>query len=236
MRVQQDGNEEVDVKKRYQSWRGVRTSLICIVGLLLLGTAAQAQSSGRDAAQEYMGQKPILIEEDGVRRDVAQSSGRFNPERYLTIHLGVSVSDQAYRWGKHTDSDVSKWQLGFTYRLGQWLRAADFLIRVDWMNYELMDERVQKLSFLPMIQLPDAASYFPLYFGFGLGPGVFLKQLPDESSISIDYQLVVGARFFEVAGSTGFFIETGLKNHILLLSDGQHSDHTFVAVGAVFTF
>src|SRR5690606_18603675 len=97
-------------------------------------------------------------------------------------------------------------------------------------------ERVHKLSVLLMIHLPDAVSYFPLYFGSLLGPGVFLKQLPDESSISIVYQLVVGARFFEVAVSTVFFIDTGLKNHILLLSDGQHSDHTFVAVGAVFTF
>jgi hypothetical protein len=47
--------------------------------------------------------------------------------------------------------------------------------------------------------------------------------------------LVAGARFLNVIDTMGFMIETGLKNHIHLLSDGQFNG-VFVNVGTVFTF
>jgi hypothetical protein len=82
---------------------------------------------------------------------------------------------------------------------------------------------------------PDASSKFPLYFGGGIGPGIFLNQIPDESSVSLDYQLFAGVRFFDVFRNTGFFVEAGLKDHFLLTSDGQFNG-TYAALGLVFTF
>jgi hypothetical protein len=86
-----------------------------------------------------------------------------------------------------------------------------------------------------MILLPEASSKFPLFFGLGLGPGFFFNQISQESFLSVNYQLVAGARFFNVLQSTGFFIEGGLKNGFLLLTDGQYLGY-FLAIGAVFAF
>jgi hypothetical protein len=86
-----------------------------------------------------------------------------------------------------------------------------------------------------MIFFPDANSRFPLYFGGGAGLGVFFKQLENESALSFDYQLVAGARFFDLIDNFGLMIETGMKNHILLFSDGQFNG-VFLTVGGVFNF
>ena len=74
-----------------------------------------------------------------------------------------------------------------------------------------------------------------LYFGFAAGPGIFFKQLEDESSLSLDYQLFLGLRLFNIFDSTGFYIESGLRNHLHITSDGQLNG-TYFGAGAVFTF
>jgi hypothetical protein len=51
----------------------------------------------------------------------------------------------------------------------------------------------------------------------------------------LDYQLIAGARFFDVFENAGFFIESGLKNHLQLWDQGQFNG-TFLSAGAVFTF
>ncbi|MCB0369349.1 MAG: hypothetical protein KDD45_07815, partial [Bdellovibrionales bacterium] len=99
----------------------------------------------------------------------------------------------------------------------------------------IVNEKPLKMSILPVLIFPEASSKFPLYFGVGAGLGVFFKQVQDESNVSFDYQLFMGARFFNVYGSTGFFIETGLKNHLHITSDGQFNG-SYLAAGAVFTF
>ena len=91
------------------------------------------------------------------------------------------------------------------------------------------------MALVPMIMFPDSGSRFPLYFGFGAGPGVFFSQLAGKSYFALNYELIAGARLFNVLQDVGFFIETGLKNNILLLSDGQFNG-LWLNVGAIFTF
>ena len=93
----------------------------------------------------------------------------------------------------------------------------------------------RKMAFLLAASFPDAASKFPLYFGVGAGPGVFFKQINDESRVTLDYQLFMGLRLFEIFEQTGFYIEGGLRNHLQLTSDGQLNG-TYLSAGAVFTF
>jgi len=152
------------------------------------------------------------------------------------LHLGTFVSDTTYKWGgKETADNVGRWNVGVTYRMGEWTKSMDLAIRVDLASYALDEGHATKLSFLPVVMFPEASSRFPLYFGAGIGPGVFTGQIGQESSLSLDYQILAVARFFDVFGNTGFFIEAGLKNHIFLLSDGQFNG-TFVALGTVFSF
>ena len=199
---------------------------------LLLGSTALAQGSqpvvGRDAAAKYF-----------QKRDVAENSNggvTGANDHYLALHYGRLMSSQSYDWGRGgQEDDVGKNNFGLTYRMGEWVNSMDLNLRVDYTDYEVSGEKPTKISFMPLITFPDANSRFPLYFGAGIGLGVFLKQIDSKSALSLDYQLVAGARFFNVFENTGFFIEAGLKNHLLILSSGQYNG-TFLAGGLVFTF
>jgi hypothetical protein len=188
---------------------------------------------GRKAAEKYMAPK-----NPGAAPASSSGSGFTGGANahYMAVHVGGYITDGAYKWGA-ADSvdDVGKWNLGVTYRVGEWTNSMDLLIRVDFSNFALPDGKANKLSFLPVLTFPDASSRFPLYFGAGLGLGVFVNQLSNESPLALDYQLLAGVRFFDLFRNTGFFLEAGLKNHLLLTSDGQFNG-TFIAVGSVFTF
>ena len=191
---------------------------------------------GRRAAEKYMEtHTPTEENRNDVRTDVL---GRptTTSDHYLAVHLGMYVSDNAYRWGNpDSQADVGDATVGVTYRIGEWQNSMDLALRIDYSAYGLRDGTASQLSFSPMVTFPDASSRFPLYLGAGIGAGIFTKQISGESAIAFDYQLVLGARFFEVFANTGFFVEAGIKNHILVLSDGQFNG-TFVALGPVFTF
>lgn len=158
-----------------------------------------------------------------------------NASHYLALHLGSFVDDKAYNWGSDTHKDIGGMSLGMSYRVGEWVDSSDLLIRVDFASYDLNQGHSTKMSFLPMVTFPDAKSMFPLYFGAGIGPGVFFKQIEGESSLALDYQLVAGGRFFNVINSIGLTFEAGIKNHINILSDGQFNG-VFVTAGSVFVF
>lgn len=190
---------------------------------------------GRKAAQKYMGSHNSPENSEERSRETGSQLGQ--DDHYLAIHLGGFISDKAYNWGAFdNETDVGDATVGLTYRVGEWRNSMDLAVRVDYQGYGLKGGgSPSKISFLPVITFPDSSSRFPLYFGIGIGLGIFTHNVHDESALSIDYQIVGGARFFEVIGNTGFFIEAGLKNHFMILSDGQFNG-TFVAAGPVFTF
>lgn len=198
----------------------------------VVGRGAASNKSGKEAAQEYF--KPNVEVNESTSPTPAPryiQSG----EHYLAISAGSHIQGDAWGWGqKEKQKSVGADSAGITYRYDEWGQT-DLNIRIDFNEYSLLNERPLKMSFMPLIVFPEASSKFPLYFGAGAGLGVFFKQIQDESNVTFDYQLFMGARFFNVYGSTGFFIETGLKNHLHLTSDGQFNG-TYLAAGAVFTF
>lgn len=208
--------------------KGVKTILPFFFVLFALLPAANASDSprvGRDAAARYF-----------ERRTPAQDGNPSATDHYLALHVGSFMNGQSWEWGqKGRENDTGSMNAGLTYRLDEWNGSMDFDLRVDFLEYKVAGEKPLKMSLLPMILFPDAASRFPLYFGFGAGLGVFFKQIQDESSLSFDYQLVMGARFFNVFENVGFFVETGMKNHVQLTSSGQFNG-VFLTGGAVFTF
>ncbi len=198
---------------------------------------------GRQAAAKYMSpQRPDQRDEGGGGEEsVGSAAGDRQPagtsaDHYLALHGGWFVSDNSYKWGVPENQDNSgRWNIGVTYRMGEWINSMDLLIRFDVSRFVLAEGGVTKFSFLPLITFPDASSRFPLYFGAGAGLGFFGTQLAGESSLALDYQLLAGARFFNIWDLTGLFIEGGIKNHLHLLSDGQYNG-TFITTGLVFTF
>ena len=210
---------------------------IFLLSFLFIGSAwaDQAPRVGRNAAAKYFEKRAPAESEQG-NGPANNGNGGGASDHFLAIHIGKYMSSQAYEWGGHgKEDDVGGTNVGLTYRVEQWNNSMDLDVRVDYQEFNAAEQKESKLSLLPLITFPDASSKFPLYFGAGAGLGVFFKQVPDESPLSFDYQLILGARFFNVLENTGFFIESGLKNHILLLSSGQLNG-TFVSAGAIFSF
>lgn len=208
----------------------VKTFLFLVLPLFV-SSLAFAQGSqpivGREAAAKYF--QPRDSEND--YRSVRGAS-----DHYLALHFGRHMASQSYDWGRYgQEDDVGKNQFGVTYRVGEWHNSMDLALRLDYSEFKVGGEKPTKLSFLPLVTFPDASSRFPLYFGAGVGMGVFFKQATGKSALSLDYQLIAGARFFDILENTGFFVEAGLKNHLLILSSGQFNG-TFLATGLVFTF
>lgn len=206
----------------------MKTFLSMILPLVFsFGAGAQESQPvvGRDAAAKYF-----------QKTDSNRYVGGSTSDHYLALHFGKYMASQSYEWGKNgQEDDIGKNMFGVTYRVGEWQNSMDLNIRIDYAEYTLAGENSSKISFMPVVTFPDASSRFPLYFGAGLGLGVFFKQINQKSALSLDYQLILGARFFDIFENTGFFVEAGLKNHVHLLSAGQLNG-TFLASGLVFTF
>lgn len=180
---------------------------------------------GREAAAQYF--------QDG-KQAVAKVRGP--RDHYMVLHIGKLVNTDAWSWGQSgKQKNAGSASIGVTYRVDEWRGSTDFALRLDFNEYDIKGQKPQKLSFLGMILFPEAASEFPLYFGAGAGPGIFFKQVSGEASIALDYQMIVGIRFFDIFENVGFSIESGLKNHIQIGDDGQVNS-AFVTAGAVFTF
>lgn len=209
-----------------------------LLALLLVTSQAFAQAvevkdngeTGEKRAREYFQKRPK--NETPYSRRPASEGGT---PRYLALHVGSFFTSQAYKWGHSEQGDKAKLNVGLTYRLGEWVNSMDLALRVDYTTYDFPEGQARKLSADFIFTFPDANSRFPLYFGAGIGPGFMIKQIADESILALDYSLIAGARFLNVIESMGFMVETGLKNHIHLLSDGQFNG-VFVNVGTVFTF
>jgi hypothetical protein len=197
-------------------------------------TTIKSDRVGSKAASKYF--------EKEKSSPAKKNSGGGERDHYLALHLGFFLDSDAYSWGvdnndrnyEHAE-DPGKLTLGVTYRMGEWSDTMDLNLRMDFQTYDLGKDKPFKLSIVPLITFPDANSQFPLYFGAGVGPGIFFKQTSHESALSLDYQLIAGARMFDLIENTGFFLEFGLKNHLLLLSDGQFNG-VYIAGGAIFTF
>lgn len=215
------------------------SSFICLglLGLSIVFTAQPVSAApqprvgrevnppvGKEVAADYMSSRASASDENTGRQS-----------HYLAIHVGRLMSGDAWEWGQRNKlSDAGSYSAGVTYRVKEW-STMDLNLRIDFNEYKVLGETPLKMSLMPLLIFPDASSKFPLYFGVGGGPGIFFKQLADESQIAFDYQLLMGARFFDIANQAGFFVETGMKNHLLVLTSGQFNG-VFLTTGAVFTF
>lgn len=187
------------------------------------------QKSGEDDV--YRARKPSQINSENSGNEQNRQT-----DHYLTFGISNFASSEAYGWGDNAidGHNSGKWGVDVSYRISQDEYLFDQAVRFSFNQYDL-GTTINKLSFMYSITFPESETRFPLYFGAAAGPGLFLKQLPQESVISLDYQLFFGLRLFNVFDQTGFYVEGGLKNHILLLSDGQFNG-SYVALGAVFLF
>lgn len=203
---------------------------LVIVSVICVFSAAHAERApkvGRRAAATY------FSKDNEPKRQPAETGGGNN---VLMLHIGRYVSSQAYQWKDSGRQDnVGRASYGVSYLFDEWA-GLDMFLRLDFNEFDVNGTKASKLSILPLLTFPRAESRFPLYFGLGAGLGIFFNQVEQESNLSLDYQLVAGARFMDLAETNaGFFVEFGMKNHLHLLSDGQLNGNV-VTGGALFTF
>jgi hypothetical protein len=208
--------------------------VLSILGVAMLTAGFQEPTpvpeTGAKAASKYFEKKS----DSGSRSTSSGSSG--SDLHYMMVYIGNHISSDSYRWGPSGGSDNGKFLGGLAYRFDEWINSGDKLVKVDFASYEFAGgEKATKMSILYAISFPDANSRFPFYFGGGIGPGVFFKQISSEGSVSLDYQLYLGLRFMNLFQSVGLFVEAGFRNHVMLLSDGQFNG-SYLTTGAVFTF
>ena len=194
-----------------------------------LASDAQVPKVGRRAAAKYFEKDREVLREPAPERYVREGN------EVLMLSIGTFIGSKSYQWkGSDSRDNLGRSSYGVTYLYEEW-KGLDMNIRADFNEYKLDDNRAVKLSLMPLITFPRAESHFPLYFGIGAGLGVFFQQVPDESNLSFDYQLIAGARFMDLFNNLGFFFELGLKNHLHLLSDGQFNG-TALTAGLIFSF
>ncbi len=165
----------------------------------------------------------------------SQNNSFSTAPRYMAIHAGTFFNEEAHAWGDFDYENPGKLNVGVTYRIGEWINSMDLQMRIDYTKFQVENEGLSKISILPLIMFPDARSGFPIYFGAGVGAGLFLEQLSGESHVSLDYQLIGGLRFLDVYKTLGFFLESGVKGQIQVLKDGEHRG-MFLSAGTVFNF
>lgn len=204
--------------------------LVIFIGVVSTFSIANAEQPvvGRKAAAKYFNSDAQTV------RSPAQESSS-NGEQLLMIGIGSYIGSKSYDWkGSGTEDNVGRASYGVTYLAQEW-NGLDLNFRADFNEYKVLGDFAKKLSLMPLITLPRADAHFPLYFGLGVGLGIFFQQVSEESTLSLDYQLVAGARFTDLVENFGFFVEFAMKNHLHLLSSGQLNGNTLTA-GAVFSF
>ena len=211
--------------------------ILLLIGFTALNSLASAPKVGKAAAAKYFQAQGKVTDDTAYEaRRPSSVEGLGVGEHFLAVGVGSFSQTDAYKWGQDSkQEDIGKFGVDMTYRLTPDSTLFDQALRVSYNEYKPNGQHVSKLSFMYALTLPDAGSQFPLYFGVAAGPGVFLKQLDGESSLSLDYQLFLGLRLFNVFDKVGFYIEGGMRNHLHLTSDGQLNG-TFISAGAVFTF
>ncbi len=219
-------------------------SPILLLFCLVLGSTevfADAPRVGRKAAAKYFSNDRGVSQYEEAQKIANESVDTLSgDDRFLTFGVSNYVGTDSYKWGQDYQKDIGKWGVDMTYRLGVVKNAFDEALRISYTEYELATpnlevKRAGKMSFLYTLLLPDAGTKFPLYFGVGFGPGIYFKQLENESPISLDYQLFFGLRMFDLFENAGFYIEAGMKNHLHVTSDGQLNGN-YLGLGGIFTF
>jgi len=185
---------------------------------------ADHQELGPKAVRKY-----FVADQENLRSIASVS------DRALWLHLGQYTDSQAYQWGTTSPlTGVGQGNYGITYLFDQW-HSMDLSFRADFSEYSVQGVRATQLALMPLVTFPRIQSSFPLYFGVGIGPGIFLQQANNASNICLDYEVLMGLRFMQLAGPLGFFVEFGLKNSLFVLSQGQFNGTVF-DLGLIFNF
>lgn len=196
--------------------------LACLMGPgLPIGMAAEV---GKSAAMKYF---TTEAKEQKSTRGPASSSSLAG-DRILAFSFGSLIQSKSYDWAGDA---IPGWNVEAFY---QWAQSGVFGkgIHLELQKFAVQEEELTKLSVLYSLTFPRRLS-FPVYLGVAFGPGYFLKQREGESEFAFDYKTYLGLRLHQQ--NAQYFVQSGVKNHVHVLSDGQFIGW-FVSSGVAYTF
>lgn len=202
------------------------SSLLIFLVIFIGEPLSAAPDTGKEAAAKYFSPRP-----SNERINAKNSAGTtYAYARQIGLSAGTFFQGKSYQW---LGDEVDGWAMQLDYRGPA--EPGDFIgqgFRLGFQKFQSMDVDLSKISLLWSLTFPARVS-FPVYIGANLGPGFFLRQIEDESWLTLDYQAYLGLRLN--SSHSQFFIESGMKNHLLVLSNGQFSGW-FVASGVAYKF
>ena len=197
-------------------------SLFLIAGVHQAGAAG----TGKAAAMKYFtkGQRSV----SSVPAPSAGAAASGVSEQLLAISVGSLINTKSYHW---SEQELAGWNIEAFYQrntsgyFGQGYH-------LELQKFATDSEEFSKISFLLSFSFPRRLS-FPVYLGVAAGPGFFLKQQEGESEFALDYKAWLGLRLNEKHSQ--YFLHSGVKNHVHVLSDGQFVGW-FVSSGVAYKF
>ncbi len=183
-----------------------------------------AAATGKSAAMKYFSKKakqPRLSSR-------APASAAVTGQGLLGLAVGSLINSKSYGW---VDEELTGWNMEVSYlRAGRGTFAQGF--HLELQKFGAQGQDLTKLAFLLSFNFPRRLS-FPVYIGVSAGPSFFLEQKDEESEFALDYKAYLGLRLNEAHSQ--YFIQSGVKNHVHVLSDGQFVGW-FVSSGVAYKF
>lgn len=157
----------------------------------------------RSAVKYFTKKKPVKVNENSYEVDLSDAEDDMLLSLDTEFFLNNRPSDESL-------VNDGEWGLN----LGLFWDETYFShgVQVDYLTY---GEDEKKISLLGGLIYPRIQTRFPLYIKGHLGLGYFTGDSFGRETLSIDYNLYTGVRFF--SGSMLFNIEVGSKNYTKLL-------------------
>ena len=197
--------------------------VLLLIGFMAVVHQSFAVETGKAAAMKYFTDQPASIK---APRGPASSGTSYG--QLFSVSAGTLIQGKSYQWA---GEDLGGWNMQIAYRrnAGYYLAQA---FHLEFQKFTEAQQEFSKISLLLNFVFPRSVT-FPVYLGVGAGPGFFLKQLVNESSLTLDYKGYVGLRLNQEHSQ--FILESGIKNHVHMLSDGQFIGW-FISSGVAYKF
>lgn len=193
---------------------------------------AVARSKAGISTRNISSSSPVV--KNVVKHKKSLSSA--NKKRFLSLELGKVLHLGENSWEGNEATSFDDLFAEVSYKYGEWVNWGDLLFSFSYASQSINGNKARKLGIMPMISFPDAESRFPLYFGLGVGPGIYMKKIQNQSSVSVDYNLFAGLRLYNLFKESGLQLELGIKNQMMLFSNGKFNEGFYVSTGMVFKF
>ena len=203
----------------------LKKTFIAFIFLFFSLNIQAKDSSEKKSAYRY------IIENYFSKR--ASSGAYYDYSRGFTLSSGFSM----YRANRDKVFPAfSSFNLSFTQNVKEIAFFGDLNLKFSIFSAQMARQKSTVLEVTPFITIPEIRTAFPFYlgmgFGFGFYPRNLIQQLP---AFSVNTQLFLGFRFFEIYHNLGCFTELNLRIHYPFSELTVYLE-TLAQLGLIFRF